>query len=103
MNYHVVALRAMLKFLLRNDIDCLSPDKLELAKIGQREVNFLTEEEVSSLLDAPLVYEQSPVKQSRDLAILAFLYGTGLRVTELITLAIDSLRLEGNQFSVVGK
>ncbi|HCB51116.1 TPA: hypothetical protein DEP21_00815 [Patescibacteria group bacterium] len=40
-NYHIVAIRAFLKFLLKNDIDCLSPDKLELAKVPPREVNYL--------------------------------------------------------------
>ena len=29
-NYHIVALRSFFKFLIRNDIDCISPEKLEL-------------------------------------------------------------------------
>ncbi|MFA5748178.1 MAG: phage integrase N-terminal SAM-like domain-containing protein, partial [Candidatus Absconditabacterales bacterium] len=46
-NYHIVAIRAFLKFLLKNDIDCLSPDKLELAKVPSREVNYLNDEDIN--------------------------------------------------------
>lgn len=49
-NYHIVALRSFLKFLLRNDIDTMSPDKCDLAKIEPREVSYLTEDELEKLL-----------------------------------------------------
>jgi integrase/recombinase XerD len=39
----------------------------------------------------------------RDKAILATLYGTGLRVTELITLKTKDIKLSESQFSVIGK
>jgi len=32
-NYHIVAIRSFLKFLIKNDFDVISPDKLELSKI----------------------------------------------------------------------
>ena len=32
-NYHIVAIRAFLKFLIKNEYDVISPEKLELAKI----------------------------------------------------------------------
>jgi site-specific recombinase XerD len=37
----------------------------------------------------------------RDKAILATLYGTGLRVTELITLKTKDIKLSESQFSVI--
>ena len=52
-NYHIVAIRAFLKFLLKNDIDCISPDKLELAKFPSRNLSFLDDEEIQKLLNAP--------------------------------------------------
>ena len=102
-NYHIVAIRAFFKFVLKNDIDCMSPDKLELAKTAPREVNYLNEQDIEKILAAPSEYTKDELKQARDFAILQFLYGTGLRVTELITLQKKDIKLDSNQFSVVGK
>lgn len=102
-NYHIVAIRAFFKFVLKNDIDCMSPDKLELAKTPPREVNYLEDKEIENILSAPNQYTKNAIQQARDNAILQFLYGTGLRVTELITLQKKDIKLDSNQFSVVGK
>ena len=102
-NYHAVGLRSFFKFMLRNDIETLSPEKIDLAKIPPRRVSYLSEEQVQAILDAPAKYEKKPLKILRDKAILATLYGTGLRVTELITLKIPDVKLNENQFSVIGK
>jgi len=50
-----------------------------------------------------LEFTRDELKQARDFAILQFLYGTGLRVTELIMLQKKDIKLDSNQFSVVGK
>ncbi len=102
-NYHIVAIRAFLRFVLKNDIDCMSPEKLELAKTPPREVNYLDEEEITKILLAPSTCTKNNLKQARDFTILQFLYGTGLRVTELIKLQKKDIKLDSNQFSVVGK
>ena len=102
-NYHIVAIRAFLRFILKNDIDCISPDKLELAKTPPREVNYLDDKEIGRILAAPLEYTKNELQQARDFAILQFLYGTWLRVTELITLQKKDIKLDSHQFSVVGK
>lgn len=102
-NYHIVAIRAFFKFVLKNDIDCMSPDKLELAKTPPREVNYLDEKDIEKILNAPFEHTKDWLKQARDFAILQFLYGTGLRVTELIMLQKKDIKLDSNQFSVVGK
>lgn len=102
-NYHVVALRSFFKFCLKNDIDCIAPTKLELAKIPTRDVNFLTEDEVQEILQAPLKYENNEIKRARDYAILNVLYSTWLRVSELISLKKAQLNTWSNQFSVMWK
>ena len=102
-NYHIIAMRSFLKFLLKNEIDCISPEKLELAKIPQREVSYLQENEIEAILNAPLFYENSPLKQARDQLILQVLYGTGLRVSELTSLMRENLILGEKQFSIRGK
>lgn len=102
-NYHIIAMRSFLKFLLKNEIDCISPEKLELAKIPQREVSYLQENEIEAILNAPLFYEKNPLKQARDQLILQVLYGTGLRVSELTSLMRENLILAEKQFSIRGK
>lgn len=103
-NYHIVAIRAFLKFLLKNDIDCMSPDKLELAKTPPREVHYLDEEDIQKILKAPGKLPTKNIeKQTRDIAILYMLYGTGLRVSELIKLKKSDIKIDSNQFSVIGK
>lgn len=108
-NYHIVAIRSLLKFLLRNDIDCISPDKLELAKTPPREVSYLTEDEIDQILQAPQdfsIHNQTKTNKltiTRDEAILHLLYGTWLRVSELIWLKKKDILIDTKQFSVVGK
>ena len=102
-NYHAVGLRSFFKFMLRNDVETLSPEKIDLAKIPPRRVSYLSEQQVQDILDAPSAFEKKPLKILRDKAILATLYGTGLRVTELITLKTKDIKLSENQFSVIGK
>ena len=103
-NYHIVALRSFFKFLIRNDIETISPEKLDLAKIPPRQVNYLTKEEVTKILEAPKsTHPDSNVLSLRDTAILQTLYGTGLRVTELISLKINDIHIDQKQFSIIGK
>lgn len=107
-NYHIIALRAFLKYLIKNDIETLAPEKVELAKIPERTVEFLTREEVEQLFKAietqplqPTTYNPQP--KLRDLAILETLYSTGLRVSELAALNRNQVDLKRREFMVRGK
>lgn len=109
-NYHIVAIRSFFRFCLKNDIDCMSPDKLELSKIPNREINYLLEDEVKKIMEAPIKSEKLGVKNEgnglstkRDIAILWMLYGTGLRVSELINIKRSAINSDSKQFSVVWK
>lgn len=99
-NYHVIALRAFLKYLIKNDYQTLAPEKVELAKIPERTVEFLSREEVDQLFSA--VDEKSKTAP-RDLAILETLYSTGLRVSELAALNRNQVDLKRREFMVRGK
>lgn len=98
-NYHVIALRAFLKYLVKRDFKTLAPEKIELAKIPERTVEFLSREEVEALFAA--VENQS--SRLRDLAILETLYSTGLRVSELASLNRSQVDLKRREFMVRGK
>ena len=98
--YHVIALRSFLRWLIKNDYKVMSPDKIELPKIAERQVKFLLGEQVERLLNAPSL---SDIYGKRDKAILEVFYSTGLRVSELSKLDRDKIDLERREFGIVGK
>ncbi len=99
-NYYLIAIRAMLKYLLRHDKDVLAPDKIELAKTEDRIVEFLNRDELERLFFA---VDKSSKTEKRDRAILECLYSTGLRVSELCNLNRDQVDLKQKEFAVKGK
>lgn len=98
-NYYLIALRVFLKFLARRGIEALSPEVIELAKVGERELDLITPVELSRLLAAP---EGDDLKTLRDKAILELLFSTGLRVSELCSLNTD-INFSLGEFSIRGK
>jgi site-specific recombinase XerD len=98
-NYHVIALRAFLKYLTRNDIPCLAPEKIELSKIPERTVEVLSREEIERIF---AVIGKAKMGR-RDTAIIETLYSTGLRVSELTSLNINQVDLKRGEFMVRGK
>jgi site-specific recombinase XerD len=99
-NYHIIALRAFLRFLIKRDVKTLSPEKIELSKLPKRTVEFLEKEEVESLLDS---CDLEDFKGLRLRAILEVLFSTGLRVSELVSLNREEVNLEKREFRVIGK
>lgn len=100
-NYHLIALRAFLKYLAKRDVPTLAPEKVELAKQGSRDVGFLEPEELARLLAVP---RKDPLLTGvRDTAILELLFSTGLRVSEAAGLKIEHVRADRDEFTVLGK
>lgn len=102
-NYHLIALRSFLKYLAKRDISSLSPEKIELARMPERQVGFIEGEDLERLLNAPLKTEEKTVIQYRDKAILELLFSTGLRVSELSSLTREQVNLKKDDFTVRGK
>lgn len=115
-NYYMIAIRSFLKFLKKRNLSTLSPDTIELAKVGARDIDHLSSGELKRLLHAPrITYEQlsNDKKKSgtsdqererllRDVAILELFFSTGLRLSELCSLNRD-LDLQKDEFSIRGK
>ena len=98
-NYYLIALRAFLKYLARQGITSLAPDRIELAKVPERSLDLITIEELERLLSAPDI---STLRGLRDKAMLELLFSTGLRVSELCALPRD-INLKLDEMSVRGK
>lgn len=102
-NYHLIAIRAFLKYLAKRDIECLSSEKIELADAKRKQIGFLDANEIDDLLAAPRKFNKKEQITLRDEAILETLYSTGLRISELCSLNIDQINLERREFSIRGK
>lgn len=98
-NYYLIALRAFLKYLIRQKVETLPPERIELAKVSERQIDFISVEELGRLLSAP---DGSDLGALRDRAILELLFSTGLRVSELCSLSRD-LDIRADHFSIRGK
>jgi len=97
-NYYVIALRSFLKFLAKNEIESLNAEKLELAKVPERELDLIDTEDLERLLSVP---KEDSVVDLRDKAILETFFSTGLRISELTSLPREGINKE--EISVRGK
>ncbi len=98
-NYYLIALRVFLKYLTKRDIPSLSPERIELAKVKERDLDLITKEELDRLLEG---VDGKELPSLRDRAMLETLFSTGLRVSELSSLNRD-LDLSKDEFPIRGK
>jgi len=98
---HLVSLRGFFKFLTNEKIIVTNPaQQVDLPKTGMQLPDVLTVTDVEALIDAP---DRSQPEGLRDAAMLELLYGAGLRVSELIRLAMTGINLEAGFVRVFGK
>lgn len=123
-NYHLIALRAFLKYARKKGELIYDPEKIELAKTHQQELDLISEKDLVNLLTSPEEYllvklkslNKSPNKIKnkletekllkltalRDKAILETFFSTGLRVSELCSLDRDE-DFNSQEISIRGK
>lgn len=99
-NAHIITIRSWLKYLKKEEIDCLDPTVLDLMKVQDREVTFLTGEEIERYF-ASIPRER--IQWLRDYAISECIYSTGLRISELTSLNKQDVNFETMEFAVRGK
>lgn len=99
-NHHILSLRAFLRYLSLRGVKTISPEKLTLAKTGDRQVTFLKPDEYKKILKAPDTKDLSGL---RDKAILEMLFSTGLRVSELTALDVGQINFKTDEISILGK
>src|ERR1051326_9146769 len=97
-NYDLIALRAFLKYLTKQDVKTLAPEKIELPKNPVRQVEFLEPEELDRLFLA-VKRENDELQRLRDEAILHGLFSTGLHVSALASLRRDNINIDRGEFT----
>lgn len=96
----ISCLKSFYKFLLIDKVIEKNPmENIEIPKLKKSLPHTLTEEEVTCLLEVPLVDSFS----FRNKAMLEVLYATGIRVSELVNLKLGDIDLENATLRTMGK
>ena len=95
------SLRRFYRYLVREGRLSGDPTvRIDTPRIGRPLPDSLSEEEVETLLDAPVVGEALGL---RDRAMLELLYACGLRVSELVNLTMEQIDLTQGVVRLMGK
>lgn len=104
-SYQIVVIRSFLAYLLRQNYQVLNPQILELPKSRMRTIDFLDQNEIRILLDfatnITTKNESEELIKWRNLTIIQTLFGSGLRLSELLSLT--KKQTEQNQIIISGK
>src|SRR3990172_1564308 len=94
-NARLAAIRSLFAFLAREEPVLLQQSQqirtIPLKRTAHQPIEYLEEKEMQAVLDAVEINSRTGV---RDRALLMLLYNTGARVSEVITLELDDLRLD---------
>jgi len=104
-NYYLIALRSLLNFFANRNITCLPSEKIKLARNKEeRQVKFLDLEQLEKLFNTPNILK---INGLRDRAILEILFSTGMRISELVSLNKNQIKIKSDttelELSIIGK
>ncbi len=99
-NAYMITLRSWFKFLKKEQFECLDPTVIDLMKSPDREVTFLTDDEIKEFF---LSIDQTDIQWIRDFAICECIYSTWLRISELTALNRKDVNFETLEFAIRGK
>jgi integrase/recombinase XerC len=104
MRRKLAALRAFFRHLSREGVIELNPARLvRMPKAPVRLPAVMTEEQVNALIDGVAAGKLVRKHPARDVALFEFLYGCGLRVSELTGLNLDDIDRSERWLVVRGK
>jgi integrase/recombinase XerD len=100
-NRGLAAIRGFYKYLLRENIVDENPvANIELGRVWMRLPDTLSRAEMNLLLEQP---EMKTLLGMRDKTMLELMYATGIRVSELISLTINSINWQVGYLVTMGK
>jgi site-specific recombinase XerD len=102
-NRMLSALRSFLRYRIDFDLDVpIAPDAIKLLKAERKKSQVAEIEDLKKLIESPMVFEKNPNVALRNRTILEILFATGMRISELMSLNLEQINIEGKIF-VVGK
>lgn len=97
---HLTTYRTFYSYLLRHDIVSLNPfDSVSLRRQNKHLPSVLTEDEVKELLAIPY----SDFLEQRDHILFLFLYSTGCRISEALSVDVRDIEWSARRIKIVGK
>jgi site-specific recombinase XerD len=104
-NARLAAIRNLFAFMAREEpilmVQCQQVRAIPSKRTAHRIVDYLEEKELRAVLDSIDINSRTGV---RDRALLMLLYNTGARVSEIVNLKLDDLRLTDTaQINLLGK
>jgi integrase/recombinase XerC len=101
-NRKIASLRSYYKFLLRQGSITKDPVvRVKVLKTRKKLPHFVTENEMSAVLDSSEAPDE--FEELRNVVIIELLYGTGVRLSELINLKDSSINFRDLSLKVLGK
>jgi integrase/recombinase XerD len=98
---HLVTLRGFFKFMVQEKILAINPARrLDLPKSGLKLPDVLSVQDINQLLNMPNPKKPAGV---RNTTMIELMYAAGLRVSELITVKLQDVNLNGCCVRVFGK
>jgi integrase/recombinase XerC len=97
----LACLKSWFRYLQRRgEVDHNPASHIASPKLGRRLPQFLEEREAGLLMEQP---DRSTPEGKRDAALLEVLYGTGMRLSELLAMRHEDLRMDRGTVRVLGK
>lgn len=101
-NRKIATLKSFFKFLIKRDIIEINPTtNINSLKTDQKIPSFIKEKDINYLFDNLKV--ENNFEGERDMLVLELLYGTGIRISELINLKTINVNISKKEIKVLGK
>ncbi|WP_375579846.1 site-specific tyrosine recombinase/integron integrase [Marivirga tractuosa] len=101
-NRKIISLRAFYKFAISREAVTQNPtQKIKALKTSKELPQFVQEKEIDNLLS--IIEFTDDFEGSRDALIMELLYGTGIRLSELIGLKYSDFNIQSKTIRVLGK
>lgn len=98
----ITSLKSLYKYMIRNELVETDPTKLlTVPKAPKKLPTFVAEQNLNQLLDFNLF--EDDFEGRRDKTIIALLYGTGIRLSELKQLKLNNVSFQEFTIKVLGK
>ncbi len=96
---YVIAVRSFLKYLARQGVVSVPPDRIDVPKVPSRQIEIIDQAELERLLAAP---DGKTLAGLRDRAVLETFFSTGMRLSEVCSLD-RFFDIEKGELTVRGK
>ena len=103
-SYQVIVLRSFLTYLRKQGNLVLNPESLELPKTKMRRIEYLNDKEIYKIV-AHLIsdHHAGELQKQRNRAIVMMIFGSGLRLSELLALKKRDISEDDNRLVIQGK